>query len=122
MHSFTLVFVKYVLVSTGCFSLDFKREFKRCCCISKVRREEAAARIHTQNSIYRSGVRTSTRSRKSEANGIKNQSSRQQLLSTLSSDQSITEHQHLNAKAVTSLDDEIEVLSETPLCDNIQNI
>jgi len=105
----------------GCFSLDFIREFKRCCCLSKVRREEAAQRIYTQNSIYRSNMESTRSKFPDSSNGIKNQSSRQQLLNTLNSDHSIAD-QINGGRTIHSLDEEIEILSETPLCDSIQSM
>ena len=39
----------------GIFSLDFKREFKRCCCClaARARQEEVASRIFRQTSFYK---------------------------------------------------------------------
>lgn len=49
-----MYFITYISFA-GIFSLDFKREFKRCCCClaARARQEEAASRVFRQTSIYR---------------------------------------------------------------------
>lgn len=52
--------VSLFVLFAGIFSLDFKREFRRCCCClkAKARQEEVASRVLRQHSLFR--TRTST--------------------------------------------------------------